>query len=218
MPETLIVNEIYRTLSGEGTTAGRPCAIVRLTGCNLRCRWCDTPHAYDDGGAITLRRIVSEVKTLAAPLVLVTGGEPLAQSATPKLLRMLCSEHLDVLLETNGSMDISLVDPPARRCVDVKCPGSGQEGSFLLGNIHHLRAGDEMKFVIADPTDFGYAVAFAREHVSITPAEIVFSPVAGELPPAELAEWMLKERALPARARLGLQLHKILWPDAERGV
>ena len=218
MAETLIVNEIYRTLSGEGATAGQLCVIVRLTGCNLRCRWCDTPHAHDEGREISVNRIGGMVWTLKAPLVLVTGGEPLAQPGTPELLLTLCEAGRRVRLETNGSMDLSGVDLRVRKCVDVKCPGSGQEGSFLLSNLKHLYPFDEVKFVIADYDDFKYAVAFANEHVSITLADIIFTPVAGELPAAQLAEWMLNDGGLPPRARLGLQLHKILWPDVERGV
>ena len=217
MSEPLIVNEIYRTLQGEGVRAGRRCAIVRLTGCNLRCAWCDTTYAYDEGRARSVDEVVSEVRGMAG-LVLVTGGEPLLQPAVPALLRRLCDEGFEVLIETNGSQDVSALDPRVVRCVDVKCPGSGQSGSFLWSNLEHLRPGDEVKFVLADRADYEYARQVIREHDLGRRCAVILTPAAGRLAPAELAGWIVADEGLAGDVRLGLQLHKTLWPGRRRGV
>ena len=218
MGGTLVVNEIYTTLQGEGTRAGRPCTIVRLTGCNLRCRWCDTTYAYDEGREMPLADVLAEVRRRARHLVLVTGGEPLIQPTTPELLSCLCDAGHEVLLETNGSQDISAVDGRVARCMDVKCPGSGQAGSLLRSNLEALRAGDEVKFVLADRADYEYARGVIAGHRLAERCAVVLTPAAGWLAPARLAEWMLADAELPEGVRLGLQLHKILWPDRRRGV
>ena len=218
MAETLVVNEIYRTLQGEGSCAGRCCAVVRLTGCNLRCAWCDTTYAYEEGREMSIAEVLAEVDRLAAALVLVTGGEPLLQPAAPVLLEALCDRDHTVVLETNGSQDLAGVDGRVLSCVDVKCPGSGQAGSFLESNLGRLGAGDEVKFVLVDRADYDYAAGFIREHRLAERAGVILTAAFGKLAPAELAGWMLADAGLPGRVRLGLQLHKILWPDAERGV
>jgi len=216
--ENLIVNEIYPALQGEGARAGRACTIVRLTGCNLRCAWCDTAYAYERGRRMTLDEVAAEVDRLGRRLVLVTGGEPLLQPATAALLRRLCEAGCEVLLETNGSLDISAVDGRVGRCVDVKCPGSGQADSFLLSNLEELTAGDEVKFVLAGREDYEYARGFIRRHRLAERWEVILTPAAGVLEPAELAGWMLADADLPETVRLGLQLHKVIWPGAARGV
>lgn len=218
MADVLVVNEIYRTLQGEGTRAGRPCTIVRLTGCNLRCTWCDTAYAYDEGREMSVDEIVAEVRHLAAGMALVTGGEPLIQPATPELLRRLCDEGLEVRVETNGSQDISGLDERVGRCVDVKCPGSGQADSPLWSNLDGLRLGDEVKFVLADRADYDYAREVVRRCGLAGRCAVILTAAAGRLEAAALAEWMLADARLPGDVRLGLQLHKILWPGRRRGV
>jgi len=218
MPATLIVNEAYATLQGEGTRAGRTCTIVRLAGCNLRCAWCDTTYAYDQGREMPVDEVVADAGRLGRKLVLVTGGEPLIQPATPQLLTRLCDAGHEVLLETNGSLDIAGVDGRVGRCVDVKCPGSGQAGSFLWANLNVLAPGDEVKFVLADRADYDYARQVLHDCGLARRCPVVFSPVAGRLEPADLAAWMLADPDLPDGVRLGLQLHKILWPGRDRGV
>jgi 7-carboxy-7-deazaguanine synthase len=218
MSQPLIVNEIYRTLQGEGVRSGRPCAIVRLTGCNLRCTWCDTTYAYDQGREMSVSQVVQQVRRLAVRLVLVTGGEPLLQPATPALLERLCEEGLEVLLETNGSQDISAVDGRVGRCLDVKCPGSGQAASFRWPNLQQLRPGDEVKFILADRGDYEYARGVIRQHRLTGRCPVILTAAAGRLEPAELADWMLADPDLPPDVRLGLQLQKILWPGRRRGV
>ncbi len=218
---SLIVNEIYRTIAGEGSYAGLPCTIVRLTGCNLRCAWCDTAYAYDEGREMSIDKVLGEVKRLGGDMVLVTGGEPLFQDAAPALLGRLCDAGCKVCLETNGSLDIGVVDPRVVRCVDIKCPGSGCGDSFRRTNLDCLRRTDEIKFILADRGDYEFAREFietcdliSRCEVFMTPAT-AGRPAAELLEPAELAEWILADGL---EVRLGLQLHKFIWPDAERGV
>ena len=215
MSETLIVNEIYRTIQGEGARAGRPCTIVRLTGCNLRCSWCDTTYAYEQGAEMPIEDVLAEVAPHGAGLVLVTGGEPLAQAGSCELVRRLCDTGRPVQVETNGSMDVSALDDRAVRCVDVKCPGSGEGGSFLKANLPRLRPGDELKFTLAGRGDYDFAREFLGHYDVPAGVEVVFTPVAGRMAPRELAEWILADGL---DVRLGLQLHKIIWPDAQRGV
>ena len=215
---TLKVNEIYRTVLGEGLRAGSPCTIVRLTGCNLRCKWCDTTYAYEQGVEMSVDEVLARVGSPAGAMVLVTGGEPLIQPGAAELLTRLCDAGIDVVLETNGSEDISGVDPRVCRCVDVKCPGSGEAGSFLQANLDHLRPGDEVKFVLAGRGDFDFARDFIGRYDLSARCAVILSPAAGEVRPGEVAEWMLAEPHLPKGVRLGLQLHRIIWPEATRGV
>ena len=192
--------------------------MVRLAGCNLRCSWCDTAYARTADGAesMTVGDVLGRVAELGCRRVEVTGGEPLLQPACLYLLHRLCDAGCETLLETNGSVDISPVDPRVTRIVDFKCPSSGQEMSNLWANAACLAGRDEVKFVLADRADFD----FAREAVEIhrlteRAAAVVFSPVHGALAPAKLAAWML-EHGLDVR--LGLQLHKMIWPERDRGV
>ncbi len=215
MSEVLTVNEIFLSIQGEGVRAGRPCAMVRLTGCDLRCRWCDTRYAYREGQPMAIGEVVDRVRELGCPLVEVTGGEPLLQPLTPKLLATLCDDGLEVLLETSGVHDIAVVDERVSRIVDMKCPSSGHGNRFCWSNVTALRSKDEVKFVIADRRDYDFACAMIGEHRLAGRCTVLLGAVAGELAPAELAGWILADR-LPVR--LNLQWHKILWPHTERGV
>jgi 7-carboxy-7-deazaguanine synthase len=215
MGRTLTVNEIFLSLQGEGRRSGRPCAFVRLTGCNLRCRWCDTPRALEEGEPMELEQVLGRVEQLRCRLVEVTGGEPLMQPAALELLRCLCEAGHETLLETNGSLDIAPVDPRVARVVDFKCPSSGQAHANRWDNVEQLNARDEVKFVVADRRDYDFArdAVEARKLADICP--VTFQPAAGLCKPAGLAEWIVADRL---DVRLGLQLHRILWPDRDRGV
>ena len=213
MSEMLKVNEIFLTLQGEGARAGLPCSLVRLAGCNLRCRWCDTRYAWTDGKSMSLSQVLGRVAELACPRVELTGGEPMSQPAAVELLRRLAEAGYETLLETNGSLDLSAVDARVVKIVDFKCPFSGQAESFHWPNLHHLMPRDEAKFVLADRGDFDFAAAVVREHELTRQCSVIFSPVRGQLAPATLADWIL---AAKLDVRLGLQLHKIIWPDKDR--
>ena len=215
MAATLIVNEIFRSLQGEGTRAGLPCAFVRLTGCNLRCRWCDTQYVRQEGEQMTVGAVLERVGGLATRMVEVTGGEPLAQLASLELLRGLCDLDYEVLLETNGSLDISPVDGRAVRIVDFKCPSSGQSDANRWRNVECLTGRDEVKFVIADRDDFEFARRGVARHRLTETCVVLFSPVHKQLAPAVLAEWILQAGL---DVRLSLQLHKMIWPERDRGV
>ncbi len=215
MPQTLTITEIFRSLQGEGTRTGLPCAFVRLTGCNLRCRWCDTAYAWEGGTEMHLDAVIQRVDALRTPRVLVTGGEPLLQPHCPELLSHLCDEGYETLLETNGSTDISAVDPRVVIIMDLKCPSSGESDANLWSNVNEIGERDEIKFVIADHTDFDWACERVREYHLGDRCPVTVSPVHGQLAPAELAGWILGSGL---DLRLGLQLHKILWPDRDRGV
>ena len=210
----LKVSEIFHSIQGESSWSGQPCAFIRLTGCNLRCAYCDTSYAYEQGRFMEISEILERVRRLRCDLVEVTGGEPLIQEETPSLIGRLLDEGHTVLLETNGSIDIGGVDRRCVRIVDIKCPSSGMAGQNDLRNLKKLRARDELKFVIGSREDY----EFARELLSTFPAvrrKINFSPVFGVLAPRSLAEWILHDR-LPVR--LNLQLHKIIWGPEARGV
>ncbi len=212
----LWVNEIFYSIQGEGLDAGRPCAFVRLAGCNLRCSYCDTRYAYHDGKQMLIESIIKKIKTFRCSLACITGGEPLLQPETPKLINLLINEGFKVILETNGSIDIGQTAPECFRVVDVKCPGSGEEQSFNPANIKWLTTRDQVKFVVCDKHDFEFAKAFIDKYLSDKPRiSLLFSPAWGILQPGKLARWMLDEGI---DARLNLQLHKIIWPDMDRGV
>jgi 7-carboxy-7-deazaguanine synthase len=215
--EPLRVHEILCTIQGEGSRAGLPCVLVRLAGCNLHCRWCDTPAARDAqaGRPMGIAEIVRAVTETACPRVELTGGEPLLQPAAPALLAALVEAGFETLLETNGSCDIAAVDPRVIRIVDVKCPASGEGDTFDPANLAELRAGDELKFVLAERGDYDFATALLAEHNLTERCSVLFSPVAASLAPAELARWILTDGL---DVRLGLQLHKIIWPDGKEGL
>jgi 7-carboxy-7-deazaguanine synthase len=213
--ERLLVHEIFYSLQGESTFAGRPCVLVRLTGCQMRCRWCDTEYAFHDGSWMTRDEILAAVAAFACPLVELTGGEPLLQPGAVPLLTALCDRGYEVLLETGGGLDIASVDPRVRRIVDVKCPSSGEAENNRWENLAVLRERDEVKFVIGDEADYRWAGGVVRAHGLEGVCPVHFSPVVPALPAAQLAEWILRDR-LPVR--LQLQLHKLLWGAETRGV
>jgi 7-carboxy-7-deazaguanine synthase len=213
--DTLIVNEIYHSIQGESSWAGLPCVLIRLTGCPLRCTWCDTEYAFTEGRPMTIADILDKVSAYACDLVEVTGGEPLAQPATSDLLAALCDAGKRVLLETAGSHDISGLDPRVIRIMDLKCPSSGEQERNLWSNVDHLRPQDEVKFVIGDRVDYDWAKATVERHRLAERCTVLVSPVHGRLDPADLAGWVLADR-LPVR--LQLQLHKLIWPTATRGI
>jgi 7-carboxy-7-deazaguanine synthase len=215
MPETLSINEIYHAIQGEGTRAGRPCVIIRLSGCNLHCRWCDTRYADKPGERMTVADIVGRACRIGAPLAMVTGGEPMLQASTPALLTALCDAGLEVLLQTNGSIDLSAVGPRVVRCMDVKCPGSGEGGSLHAPNLDILRPGDEVKMVLSGEADYRWACGVLRQHDLPRRCTVTLAPAFGELSPADLARWILRDGL---NVRLGVQLHKIIVPGVERGV
>ncbi len=212
----LKVNEIFYSIQGESTYAGYPCVFVRLAGCNLRCRYCDTRYAYDEGRDMEIAGILKAVEDFSCPLVEVTGGEPLLQPQTADLVTRLLGRDYRVLVETNGSLDIDAIDRRAVRIVDIKCPSSGEQNRNDLQNLKRLSPLDEVKLVIGSREDY----EFAKRILNLIPEKpgverrVHFSAVFEKLAPRDLAEWILEDR-LPVR--LNLQLHRILWPDIQRG-
>jgi 7-carboxy-7-deazaguanine synthase len=211
----LTINEIFLSIQGESTHAGLPCVFVRLTGCNLRCGWCDTAYAFDEGTAMSVDEVVERVAGYACALVEVTGGEPLLQADAIPLMRALLERGRDVLLETGGSRPIEAVPTGVRRIIDLKCPGSGECAANRWENLEHLRDGDELKFVVADRADYDWAAEQIRSRGLAGRCPLILSPVHGALDPGVLADWVLSD-GLPVRVQL--QLHKLLWPGAGRGV
>jgi 7-carboxy-7-deazaguanine synthase len=212
---TLRITEIFHSIQGESTQTGRACAFVRLTGCNLRCVWCDTAYAFEGGEAMTLEAIARRVAEFGTSLVLLTGGEPLAQEGVHDLIALLLEQGREVMIETGGSLDIAPLDRRVRIVLDVKCPGSGMEPKNRWENLEHLKPTDEIKFVLNDRLDYEYAREILRKHRLAGRAALLFSPVHGTLAPRALAEWILEDR-LPVR--LQLQIHKFIWPPDARGV
>ena len=207
----LRITEIFASVQGESSRVGLPTVFVRLTGCPLRCTWCDTAYAFTGGSTRTLDDILAEVARHGLRHVCVTGGEPLAQKGCLALLGALCDAGYDVSLETSGALDIADVDARVARIVDLKAPGSGEVDKNRYDNIPLLRASDEVKIVLADAADYDWARAQIATHGLDRRCSVLLSPVAGALDPAELAEWVVRDR-LPVRFQL--QLHKILWNDA----
>jgi 7-carboxy-7-deazaguanine synthase len=206
----LRITEIFRSIQGESTWAGWPCAFIRLTGCSLRCVWCDTAYAFHGGGEMALSEAVARVLALETDLVEVTGGEPLEQDAVYPLMDRLLSAGRTVLLETGGHVPLDRVDPRVVKIVDVKAPGSGMQHANVLDNLGLLQPHDELKFVIADRRDFEWSLAMVRERALDAGRTVTLSPAWGSLAAGELAEWI---RDSGRRIRLGLQLHKVLWGD-----
>ncbi|MEE2855869.1 MAG: radical SAM protein [Planctomycetota bacterium] len=208
----LRVIEIYPSIQGESTRAGLPCTFVRLAGCPLRCRWCDTVYSFTGGEMMSIEAIIEQVAETRIGLIEVTGGEPLAQPGTPQLLTSLCDQFDEVLLETSGSFPIADLDPRVGVILDLKAPGSGEESRNLWDNLPHLKSGDELKIVIADRTDYEWARDVYREHRPTVPT--LFSPVFDEMEPAQLSQWLIEDQ-LPVRMQL--QQHKYIWdPEARR--
>jgi 7-carboxy-7-deazaguanine synthase len=211
----LTVNEIFHSIQGESTLAGEPCVFVRLTGCNLRCTWCDTAYAFHEGRPMEVEEVLRRVADFGCPTVELTGGEPLLHREAIPLMEELVRRGYRVLLETGGSLDIGRVPAGVRRIVDVKCPGSGEAERNRWENLDLLREGDELKFVLADRGDYRWAVEQIRARDLAGRCPLLFSPVYGRLDPGEMARWVLEDR-LPVRVQV--QMHKVLWPGVERGV
>ena len=209
------INEIFTSIQGETSYVGLPFTFVRLSGCNLRCSYCDTQYAYEEGTEYLLDTVIEEVTKRAVSRVVITGGEPLLQDET----YILCSRLLDagctVLLETNGSILIKDVAPRVHRILDLKCPGSGMDKFMNLQNADYLTMRDEIKFVISDRKDFEWASKILQGHQIQGRAHVLFSSVYDRLDPRELAAWILQEKL---NVRLQLQIHRYIWPDKMRGV
>ncbi|MBS1197113.1 MAG: Radical domain protein [Proteobacteria bacterium] len=205
---SLLISEIFYSLQGESSRIGLPTVFVRLAGCPLRCRWCDSAYAFAGGQSIEIQDILAEVRKHQVRQVCVTGGEPLAQPGCLALLTILADAGYDVSLETSGALDISEVDGRISRVMDLKAPDSGEEGNNLWGNLQHLNSRDEIKFVIASRNDYEWVCEVIRKHRLDACCPLLISPVQGLMEPRQLAEWMLADH-LPARFQL--QLHKLLW-------
>jgi len=212
----LTINEIFHSIQGESTYAGAPCVFVRLTACDLRCTWCDTPYAFTEGRKRTVEDVVGEVAAFGCPLIEITGGEPLLQEDVYPLMSALLARGLTVLLETGGHISVERVPDGVVTIVDVKCPGSGESARNHWPNLDLVGQRDEVKFVIQDRADYEFAREVARRHaLAERCGAVLFSPVHGVLAPAELAAWVLADR-LPVR--LQLQVHKYIWGAHARGV
>jgi 7-carboxy-7-deazaguanine synthase len=212
----LTVNEIFYSIQGESTRAGQPCVFVRLTACDLRCTWCDTPYAFTEGRKQSVDEVVEAVDRHACNLVEITGGEPLLQDEVYDLMDRLLARGRTVMLETGGHRPIDRVPADVVKIVDVKCPGSGESGKNQWSNLDRLSAHDEVKFVIKDRADYEFARdVIARYDLPARCAAVLLSPVHGVLDGRTLSEWMLGDRV---PARLQLQLHKYIWPADTRGV
>jgi len=221
MTKFLRITEIFHSIQGESTWMGSPCTFVRLTGCPLRCVWCDTEYAFHGGERMTLDEIVARVEEIGTPLVEVTGGEPLAHRNAFDLVTMLLDRGFTVLVETSGAFDIGPLDERAHRIMDLKCPGSGESARNLWSNLDHLTSRDELKFVIADRADYEWARTVVRERgldASVREGRlraIHFSPVWDRIDFRELAAWILEDR-LPVRFQI--QQHKVIWGAGVTGV
>ena len=207
---TLKIHEIFHSIQGESSRIGLPTTFVRLTGCPMRCVYCDTAYAFSGGSNMSLADIMLKVAELGAPYVTVTGGEPLAQKECHGLLTALCDAGYSVSLETGGAMDIRAVDPRVSVILDIKTPGSGELAKNLWSNLALLKASDEVKFVLCDRADYDWAKQQLTEHKLTQTCPVVFSPVFGQVNATDLAEWVLADK-LPVRMQV--QLHKILWGE-----
>lgn len=212
----LTINEIFHSIQGESRRAGEPCVFVRLTACDLRCSWCDTPYAFHEGSKRTLEAVVAEVEQYGCPLVEITGGEPLLHDEVYPLMERLLEAGHTVMLETGGHRSIARVPRAVLKIVDVKCPGSGEHARNCWENLDLVAPHDELKFVLKDRGDYDYAVDVVRRHAVLGRVGAVhFSPVHGVLDARVLSEWVLADR-MPVRVQL--QLHKFIWSPETRGV
>ncbi|VAW32947.1 7-carboxy-7-deazaguanine synthase [hydrothermal vent metagenome] len=208
----LKISEIFHSIQGESTLMGFPTVFIRLTGCPLRCHWCDTQYSFSGGEWLTVNEILNQVKTYETPYVCVTGGEPLAQKRCIKLLDTLVANGFNASLETSGAISIANVNDKVITVMDLKAPGSGEEQSNLYENIDYLDSKDQIKFVLKNRTDYHWCQDIIKRYNLIDKCEILLSPVANELKPADLAQWILDDKLL---VRMQLQLHKILWDNTK---
>lgn len=213
--ETLNITEIYGSIQGESTYAGFPCTFVRLTGCPLRCRWCDTAHAFQGGSVKSIPEIVAEVSRIGLPYVELTGGEPLAQKACAPLARALVDAGFRVLIETGGSESVDVLPKEVHIVMDLKCPGSGMQDRNLWENLSWLKSTDDIKFVLADRADFDWALERIGEHRLNERFRVLLSCAFGLLQPRDLAAWMVEKKL---DCRLQLQQHKYIWSPKAKGV
>jgi 7-carboxy-7-deazaguanine synthase len=207
---SLRIFEIFHSLQGESSRVGLPTVFVRLTGCPLRCGYCDTEYAFHGGATQSFEEILAKVASYQAQYVCVTGGEPLAQKGCHQLLKMLCDNGYQVSIETSGAIDISQVDQRVSVIMDIKTPGSGEESKNLWGNIAHLSAKDEVKFVLVDRADYDWAKQVIADYDLNSKCPVLFSPVYKTLPPDQLAAWVLQDHL---RVRMQVQLHKVIWGE-----
>lgn len=211
----LKVNEIYHSIQGESTHAGRPCVFVRLTYCNLRCTYCDTEYAFYDGVDKSVDEIINEVAKFDCKLVEITGGEPLVQEESIDLMERLCNAGYEVLLETGGSLPIENVDNRVKVILDLKCPSSGMMKKNLYENIEHLKSTDEVKFVIGGREDYVWSKEICSKYKLVRKCEVLFSVVFGELEPLTLVNWIIEDKL---EVRFQLQMHKFIWTPDTKGV
>ena len=211
----LEVTEIYKSIQGESSHTGLPCVFVRLTGCNLRCVWCDTAHAFRGGRKMSVQDVVGKVQSFGIGLVEITGGEPLQQKEVFTLMDALLEENFRVMLETSGSLSVADVPSPVIKIIDLKCPGSGEVDKNHWGNLNHLSPVDEIKFVIADRADYEWSRSALKKYELHKKSHVLFSPVSDKLNLKDLTEWILEDN-LPVR--LQTQLHKQIWSKETTGV
>jgi 7-carboxy-7-deazaguanine synthase len=212
----MVITEIFKSIQGESSYAGLPCVFVRLTGCNLRCHWCDTAYAFYGGQKMTQDEVLARVGQLGGRLVELTGGEPLLQKEVVPLSAELIARGWRVLIETSGERYIGDLPKEVVKIMDVKCPGSGEGGKFCFDNLKELEPKDQVKFVIQDETDYRFAREFMERHqLNERVREVIYSPVFGALHPRRLSEWILRDGL---DVRLGMQLHKFIWDPETRGV
>ena len=211
----LKVNEIYFSIQGESSKAGLPCVFVRLTYCNLRCTYCDTEYAFYEGKDYTIEQILTEVKKYQCKLVEVTGGEPLVQEECNELMKILCDDGYDVMLETGGSLPLKNVDSRVKIIMDLKCPSSGMIKKNLYENIDSIKSTDEIKFVIGSREDYEWCKEIIKKYDLTNKCDVLFSVVFGELEPVMLVDWILEDKL---KVRFQLQMHKFIWDPAAKGV
>jgi len=212
----MFITEIFKSIQGESTYAGLPCLFVRLTGCNLRCHWCDTAYAFHGGQKMSVEEVLARLRQLGGRLVELTGGEPLLQSEIYPLTEHLLAGGYRVLVETSGERNLAQLPREVVKVVDVKCPGSGEEAKFCFDNLACLERKDQIKFVILNEDDYCYARDFLAQHnLHRYVDEVIFSPVFDQLAPRSLAAWILRDGL---EVRMGLQLHKFIWEPDARGV
>lgn len=213
--DTLKVIEIYQSIQGESSLTGIPCTFVRLAGCPLRCKWCDTVYSFEGGSILTLAEIVTQVQALAPRTVELTGGEPLAQTQTNQLAEMFVAQGFKVMIETSGSEPIEFLPKETHIVMDVKCPGSGMSSKNKLGNLQHLKPTDDLKFVVASQEDFDWSCKFVQDHQLEDKVNLLASPAFGHVDPKDLVTWIL---SAPVTFRLNLQIHKYIWGPRVKGV